>query len=334
MRAPEFWYPSSPHRPWQSYALSPLAMLWRFGGVLRAVAAHPTDAGVPVICVGNAVAGGAGKTPIARALCDILRMDGRNVHFVCSGYGGTLKKAWPVDPLRHSAKEVGDEALLLAANASCWMGRDRAGTIAAAAREAEIIIVDDGLQNPHFYKSLRLLVVDAASGFGNGALIPAGPLRETPQNALTRADALIIMGDGEAGEAVAEKMQQLGKVVIRARILPELEAPMIRGKRLVAFAGIGRPKKFADQVQHLGGEIAAFRAYKDHHPYNSADAAFLLALAREKNATLITTEKDAVRLPRELRNSCLILPVRAVFENLEAVKELLAPALAELQNAG
>lgn len=330
MHRPDFWYPQERRLPWPAFFFLPLSLVWQGLGCLRALLAKTWKAPCPVICVGNAVVGGTGKTPIVLALAHDLVAKGVNVHIVSYGYRGRRRGPLRVDPKKHDYRDVGDEALLLAQIAPTWIGRNRAAAIARAAENgADLVLVDDGLQNPHFFKDLSFLVMDAQEGFGNGALVPAGPLRERPETALNRADALIVMGKSEAGQEIADRMRLMTKPVIEARLAPAVDTPDIRGRRLIAFAGIGRPEKFARQLRELGGEVIELCSFDDHHIYNEADADRLLALAISNNASLITTEKDRVRLPQRLKNISLVFPVRALFKDRELISNLIKSLIPE-----
>src|SRR5439155_26955630 len=232
--------------------LLPIGAAWNAVGRLRRALSRPYRPPIPVVCVGNLVAGGAGKTPVALALSAWLLDHGVRVHVVTRGYGGYLRGPIRVDPSRHDALEVGDEALLLAARTPCWVARDRvAGARAAVAAGASAILLDDGFQNPAISKTLALIVLDADYGFGNGRVIPAGPLRENLRSGLARADALVLL----AVEAEANGPERLGASiglpVIRAALAP-VGGERLAGLHLLAFTGIGRPKKFFTALRALG----------------------------------------------------------------------------------
>jgi len=322
MRTPAFWY-----RPTgaAALALAPLGALYGLAGRLRFAMTRAKPAPVPVVCVGNLVAGGAGKTPVALALAEALAARGTAVHFLMRGHGGTEHGPLRVDPARHDAGQVGDEALLLASHAPTWVARDRvAGARAAAAAGAGVVVMDDGFQNPHLAKDLSLVVVDGAVGFGNGHILPAGPLREPVGRGLSRADAVVLMGEDRTG--VAARVAPLP--VLRARIEPTPDHGL-RGQTVLAFAGIGRPEKFFATLESLGAVLAGRIAFADHHPYTAAEVADLLTRAEALNALPVTTAKDAVRLPADVRARVCVLPVRAVFDDAEALGALLdrLPAL-------
>ncbi|WP_207461927.1 tetraacyldisaccharide 4'-kinase [Azospirillum sp. SYSU D00513] len=320
MRTPGFWYgtPDTASRL-IARSLAPFGALYGLAGRLRMAAATPYRADIPVVCVGNLVAGGAGKTPVALALLEALKARGIAAHALTRGHGGTERGPLRVDPARHGPVEVGDEALLLAAAAPCWVARDRAaGARAAAAQGAPALVMDDGFQNPGLAKDLSLIVVDGAAGFGNGLLIPAGPLREPVAWGLARADAMVVVGEDRTGVAgLAGSLP-----VLHARLEPD-GAGDLAGRPVLAFAGIGRPEKFFATLEAAGARIVERAAFADHHPYRAGEIARLLERAGDLGALPVTTAKDAVRLDLEARARVRVLPVRAVWRNTGALDALL-----------
>ncbi|MGP1394512.1 MAG: tetraacyldisaccharide 4'-kinase [Inquilinaceae bacterium] len=320
MKTPRFWY----RQPGSAAALlSPAAALWGLGGTLRRRTSRPASAPVPIICVGNVVAGGAGKTPVVLALAETCAVGGRRPHLLSRGYGGRLRGPVRVDPDTHSARDVGDEPLLLARSAPTWVARDRlAGARAAAAAGAGMIILDDGLQNPRLHKDLALLVVDGETGFGNGRLIPAGPLREPPAVALARADAVIVMGTDRHG--LADGAAAAGRPILQARLEPDDDAARLKGKPVVAFAGIARPAKFFATLEGIGARLVARFAFPDHHRFDPDELMQMADLAAASGARLVTTEKDHVRLPVEARGITETIGIHVVWSDPAAVDALLA----------
>ncbi len=321
MRTPAFWYPPNPAElSLAPRLLAPLSYAFEAGTFLRrALNRRPYRANVPVVCVGNAVAGGAGKTPTALALARILKARGQKPVFVTRGYGGTGKLV-RVDPASHSAAAVGDEALLLAREAPTWVGKDRPKALRAAETEASIIVMDDGLQNPSVAPSCALLVIDGEVGIGNGRVIPAGPLRAPFEGALKKIKAAVLIGDEDRQNISA----RIKAPLFRARLAPDLPDGFPSSGKFLAFAGIARPEKFYRAASALGLELVKTCAFPDHHVFSPQDLAFLQVEASSSGARLITTEKDAVRLPLSFRSDLLTLPVRLVFENPHAEEQLAA----------
>ena len=309
MKAPAFWWTPPDAPGWRARALAPLGRVYA-AATARRVARPGHAAAVPVICVGNLTAGGAGKTPTVAWLAE--RLSARAPHVVSRGHGGRLDGPVRVDPARHTAADVGDEPLLLSAWAPVWVARDRAaGVRAAEAAGAGAILLDDGFQNPAVAKTLSILVIDAATGFGNGRCVPAGPLREPPAAGLARADAALVLGpDADRARFLAAWRPRLPAALAEGRIAP-LETGMDwTGTRVFAFAGIARPDKVWATLRDLGADIAGTRALDDHQPITPALFARLAAEARALKAQLVTTEKDAVRLPPDARAEVMVLPVR------------------------
>lgn len=290
----------------------------------RLAATVGVDPGCPVICVGNLTVGGQGKTPAVLAILDYLRAQGITGFALTRGYGGSLPGPVWVDPAEHSAAEVGDEPLLLAAAAPTIVAKDRAaGAQAARAAGAQVIVMDDGFQNPAVRKHVSLIVVDGGAGFGNGRVLPAGPLREPVAAGLARAQAVICIGADRCG--LAAHLPE-GLPLLTAHLTPE-GGETWRGRRVFAFAGIGRPQKFFDTLAGLGAEIAGTRAFADHRPYTVADLDALRRDAAAAGAALVTTAKDFARLLPEDRNGIAVLPVRLAFEAPDALATVLAPVL-------
>jgi len=325
MKAPEFWNHKSGREsaPVIRTILSPIG--WIYGKFVSKSINNSIeyDCGVPVICVGNATLGGTGKTPVTIYILKSLRRLGLNAVGLTRGYGGQEKGPILLND-KHTSIDVGDEPLLLAEHAPVWVsaGRDD-GAKAAVSNGASIIIMDDGHQNQLLKKSLSLLVVDAEIGFGNGKIFPAGPLRENLNESLKRSDAIILMKPNKDYKPDTFLLRQLrDKVLIHAYLKPTSILP--KGK-LYAFSGIGRPNKFFDSLRNYGGNIIEAISYSNHYQYKDIDIENLFVLASEYGASLITTEKDYVRLPKGYRKGVHKWPVSVHFEDELTLRRLLHP---------
>ena len=321
-RAPDFWTEDGlPAR-----LLEPFGRLFGLAGRLRRRLVRPARAPVPVICIGNLTVGGAGKTPTALALAGRLLAKGQRPHFLTRGYGGRARGPLRVDPERHSFALVGDEALLLAAVAPTWVARDRrAGALAAARAGAGCVLMDDGFQNPSLTPDLAFVVVDGDYGFGNRRLLPAGPLRERIADGLARAQAVIRIGADRHG---IDRLLPAGLPRLEAELCPAPDAPAVAGRRVLAFAGMARPDKLFLTLSAAGAELVGREVFADHHRYRRSEIEGLLARAARADALCITTTKDAVRLPADLRSHVAVLPVVLRWRTPDGPDRLLERALA------
>jgi tetraacyldisaccharide 4'-kinase len=294
MREPAFW-----HRPssWRSRLLMPLGALYGLVAGWR-LQRPGFDAGIPVLCVGNYHVGGAGKTPTVLALAKVLRDLGETPIVLSRGYGGQLRGPIKVDPDRHAADDVGDEPLMLARTVPVVVARDRLGGVALARSQgASVILMDDGFQNPAIAKDASLIVIDGDRGLGNGRVLPAGPLRAPLLPQLARTDALVVVGDGNAAEAVAAAIAAQGRPVLPAHLKADDACVVsLAGKRVLAFAGIGDPARFFRTLRASGIAVVAERVFADHHPFSKSEIENLIDDAKRDALTLVTTEKDLARL--------------------------------------
>jgi tetraacyldisaccharide 4'-kinase len=333
MRPPEFWRADARGRDAGlalRALLTPLSWAYAFAAAHRMRSTISRHAPVPVACIGNLTVGGAGKTPIARAVRARL---GPGAHTLSRGYGGRVQGPLRVTP-DMDAREVGDEPLLHARDGAAWIARDRfAGAMAAAQAGAHAIVMDDGFQNPGLAKDLSIIAVDPEYGVGNGQVFPAGPLRERLAGALARADAVVLLHgfkSPDAQPAAPDWLDGFAKPILHARLEP---AGITPEGMLVAFAGLARPEKFFDTLAAMGAQLAEAVPFPDHHPYSEEDLNLLVRMAEERSAHLITTEKDAARLSPEWRARVAVLPVAARFADEAALDALLAPIRSRMNAA-
>jgi tetraacyldisaccharide 4'-kinase len=326
LRAPQFWW----KKPGPLAALLyPVAAI--YGSVAGARLSRPGyRSKIPVICIGNPTLGGSGKTPTAISIAKMLKAEGKRIFFLTRGYGGSEQGPLLLDPAKHTSGEVGDEAPLLAAIAPTVVAHDRAaGAKFAEAQGAEIIVMDDGFQNPSLEKNFSLLVIDGARGLGNGLVFPAGPLRAPLDPQFKHAHAVVIAGGGEAGDTAAALASESGLPALRAKLVADANSALeVSGKRVLAFAGIGAPEKFFASLEAAGAQVAVRKPFGDHHGYSTEDAAALLKEARENSLLLVTTEKDLMRMKgdsvlRELYESAKALKVSLVFDDAAAIANLI-----------
>ena len=327
MKAPAFW-----QQPAGTLAtlLSPAAALYAMATARRVARAPDFSPPVPVICVGNLSAGGTGKTPVVQSLIARLSARGVVAHVVSRGYGGSFAGPLRVDPARHGAREVGDEPLLLATSAPVWIGRDRAAAArAAVGAGAGLIILDDGFQNPGLRKDLSLVVVDGATGFGNGRVIPAGPLREPIEAGLARASAVVVMGADERHVAASVGVIAPEMPVLAASLQPvEAMRYALAGRRVMAFAGIGRPEKFYATLKSMGAELVRVRSFGDHERIAPQMLDRLVREAQSLDAMLVTTTKDGARLSARQRLDVVEVGVEVHWAQPELLDGLLDRLLA------
>ncbi|MEA2937827.1 MAG: tetraacyldisaccharide 4-kinase [Alphaproteobacteria bacterium] len=331
MREPPFWWRAA---GLEATLLAPAAAI--YGAVAASRLAHSgRRAGVPVVCIGNPTVGGAGKTPTALAVARMLRTAGERPVLLSRGYGGRLAGPLQVDPGRHRAADVGDEPLLLARATPTIVARDRVkGARAAVGVGASVIVMDDGFQNPSLAKDFSVLVIDGRRGVGNRRVIPAGPLRAPLVAQFARAQAVIVVGAASGSAHVLAAAAQRRIPVFHASLHPDAPALAALGAvRVLAFAGIGEPEKLFATLRQAGIAVAATSSFADHHRYTAAEAKTLCERAARENLTLVTTEKDLVRLQGdtatvELAARAQALPVALVLEDEAAFQALLLARIA------
>lgn len=335
---PGWWYGRG--NTWQAALLSPVAALYGAIARRRILNANPYRARLPVICIGNFTAGGSGKTPLAILIAKLVSENGREPWFLSRGYGGKLDGPIRVDLAHHDARDVGDEPLLLARAFPTVIARDRgkgAVSIERVASERAVIIMDDGLQNPTLMKDLSIAVVDARRGFGNGCVIPAGPLRAPLDVQAGLVQLIVLMGrDQQADHPLLHTIRGLTDApVVFGETRPDVAAKRLNGRKVLAFAGIANPARFFLSLKNVGADVVATRAFADHHAYSEAEAQDLLSAADRLGAALVTTEKDFVRLDErsefcaDLKSRSETLAVATVIDGdgIEVLRQTLRNAL-------
>ncbi|MEE9375314.1 MAG: tetraacyldisaccharide 4'-kinase [Rhizobiaceae bacterium] len=328
--APPFWFQKPGLAAW---ALSPVGMLYGAVTARRMMQDSGVISTIPVLCIGNFITGGAGKTPTAIAIAKIARDLGLRPGFLSRGYGGSITKPTVVDIKTHNAKDVGDEPLILGLYGITVVSADRpAGASILAEQGIDIIIMDDGFQNPSLHKDYSLAVVDATRGIGNGFCMPAGPLRAPLKPQLAQANAILLIGKSKAGTNVVRRAAKMAKPILEAQIVARHQKQW-QEERVLAYAGIADPNKFYRSLESVGAVVVETRNFHDHHPFSTEECQELLAQANSQDLTLVTTEKDSVRLIRsgdiqqELRAASKVLTVDLHFENKKMVEVIIRDTL-------
>lgn len=316
LKTPAFWYrPAHSPVPASEKILGVVSALYKAAFQVHHLIKSPAHVGVPVLCIGNIVAGGTGKTPTSLALLETIKKHAlfKNPHFLIRGYGGAEMGPLLVDLKHHSAWDVGDEALILAQRAPTVIGGDRVASAQLAVEHgADVLILDDGLQNPGIYKDIKLVVINGEMGFGNGKLMPAGPLRQSLDEGLGMADGFILIGEDIRGSA---DQLPADKLLIHASLQPSSSFAPDKSEKYLAFAGLGYPKKFFTFLKELGLDVVESIAFSDHHPYDLNDLTALHTKAGNLGARLITTEKDFLRLPKTEGIEIETVPVDMVWDH-------------------
>ncbi|MHA7774251.1 tetraacyldisaccharide 4'-kinase [Roseibium sp. M-1] len=334
--APDFWWTRD--FSLAGSLLAPFGWLYGLVSGRRMLKRAKAKSRLPVVCVGNFVVGGTGKTPFAIELAYRLQEDGLRPGFLLRGYGGSAKGPLVVDAAAHDADEVGDEALLLARYGPTVVSSDRPmGARLLERQPVDVILMDDGFQNPALHKDLSLVLVDCTVGFGNGRCLPAGPLRAPAQMQIRKADCLVLVGDGDAAEEATHLAGRKGLPILHAHLHPQPNDELL-GRKLFAFAGIGRPQKFFLTLKELGYEVKQTRAFPDHHAYSESDVKALLTEAEAAGLTLVTTSKDMARLETSngelfhwISASTAVLEVRMDIDDEDRLSDLIKEKLRRLK---
>ena len=319
LKAPKFWYQKK--NTIYSSSLYPLSLLFRFGTKLRSIFSVKRKTPIPIICIGNIVVGGAGKTPVSLKIGKLLIKSGYKPHFISRGYAGLITDSTLVETW-HSASSVGDESILLSEIASTWVGKDRIKSSHLAKNHgADCLIMDDGFQNPSIEKDFSIIVINAEQEFGNNQVMPSGPLRESVKRGLARTNLVIVIGElsGELRKLIPSQIP-----IFNANFDINFEKENFKGKTITAFAGIAYPEKFFKSLKEQGAKILKEITYSDHHIYNENDLLSLAEIANKTKSILVTTRKDFVRIPRSYRPMVNTLEGEIMFENEELLTEILS----------
>lgn len=318
MKAPAFWQEDSI----AATLLKPVSCLYAAAAAFRERMVKTRSFSVPVICIGNLTLGGTGKTPLVMLLAEKFRERSLRAHVISRGYGGSLKGPVRVNPSVHRYDQVGDEPLLIASVAPCWVAKERAeGIEAAIAAGAQFILLDDGLQNPTIKKDFSFIVIDGPAGFGNGHVFPAGPLREPVSEGLKRGQAFILIDEDRhqlASQLAAQAPVFKGFFESEGKVIESL-----KGNNVIAFAGTGRPSKFFNGLKQMGLQLTACHAFADHHPYTDREIKSLLKQADVEKAKLVTTPKDMVRIPPAYQQSITAVPITLALDKLDEILTLI-----------
>lgn len=300
MKNPEFWYDCT--KPWLEKILSPLSYLWKMGGKIRFIGKKPYIGSMPIIVIGNVTTGGTGKTPTAIFIANLFKDMGKNPVFITRGYGGSLKDPTMINDSL-SYEETGDEPQILNYHAPVIVAKNRVEGVELAEKNGfDVVILDDGLQNhPCFYTPptnfFNILVCDAKRGFGNGRIMPAGPLREEIETALKKVEIIFIIGDSY--KEPPNILKTSDKILVQASKRPLLHGQSYKEQKIIAFAGLGNPDQFFEMLEKQGGIVLEKHIFPDHYPYTNSIIERLINDAQRSDALLVTTEKDMIRIDKK-----------------------------------
>ncbi len=328
LKAPKFWYLKKD--TFFSSSLYPLSIVFRLGTKLRRILSNEKVSELPIICIGNIVVGGAGKTPVALKIGKMLLKAGYSPHFVSKGYAGIEKNNTQVHPW-HSPQSVGDESILLSEIAPTWIGTNRNKSfVLAKEKGADCIIMDDGFQNPTIKKDFSVIVISGEQEFGNKRVMPSGPLRESINRGLSRTNLIIVIG--ELSTELKSKIPS-HIPVINASFEIYKENKIFKGKKITAFAGIAYPEKFFNSLRSQGAKIMKEMIYPDHHIFDENDLLYLAEIANKTNSILVSTKKDFVRIPKSYRSLVNTLEGEIKFEDEKLLLEILSNVVENKINA-
>lgn len=323
LKTPKFWYQK---RGILSFLLYPLGLIYGLiAGMLRILKSQKAKpVGIPVISIGNIVMGGSGKTPTAISLAKILKDMGHVPHIITRGYGGEAKGPLLVNPEIHNYKDVGDEALLLARAAPTWVDPLRVNAAFKAKESgATILILDDAHQNERLHKDLSLLVIDGKQMFGNQFVFPAGPLREFLNSGLNRADGIVYIQPANSHPELVSGSMKNPNLKFHKAVLKPTYDPALVNHKVVAFSGLGFNQKFLATLKSEGFQVSHFEDYPDHHPYAEKDLEYLVNIAQNCGAKLVTTAKDYVKIPARFKDAVHVIEVELELSDLEEFKSWL-----------
>ena len=311
--APDFWR----KRNILAYSLWPLSLITQFMFFLKTQLSSKKQFNSKIITVGNITLGGAGKTPTAMALAKLIKQNfSKKVVILTRGYLGSLNGPELINN-SYDVNLVGDEALMMSLYTEVCVAKDRIKGINFLEKLGfDYIITDDGFQDLRFVKNLNILVVDQDYKFGNQILFPAGPLRQTVNSALKLADFAVIIGNNNAPVLALKNLKQ-----INAKL--QAKTYQFAAKSFFAFAGIANPNKFLITLSELNLQIIDYKFFPDHYQYCDSEIAALCEQAKAKNAMLITTEKDFMRIPKKWHNDISFLPVKLIWYNQENIEEMI-----------
>lgn len=329
-KAPKFWNDSNSRC---SKFLAPISKIYELASNIKMNRITPEKVSIPVICVGNVVLGGAGKTPTVELVCEILKKNGYTPHILTGGYGGYLKNVVRVDHIKHSYLQVGDEALLSAAVAPTWIGKNRVNAADAATLSgADVIVMDDGFQNNYIFKDFKILVIDSGQSFGNEKIFPAGPLREHIDSGVKKSNIALIIGSQNIELEEKIKNVKTNIPIFYAQIQVDTNCDIKQNDKIIGFCGLGYPEKFKKTLQSLGTEILDFIAFADHHPYTITEIQKLIMASENAAARLVTTRKDYVKIPDVFKAKVSVVDIKLSFTT-ESFEDIMIQSVSQHNEA-